>query len=464
MLNTKLYDYLKTMSVYEMNRFHKYIQSPLYNEDEKVKRFVAAILSFAKTNSLEKFKYKLPLPAVKYNRLLSDTVKKLEHFLILDRFQHQQLTQHTYLLEIMNERKLSKHFSEFAALTHKRQLSSPLRDADFYYRGFVIEQQKNLYLETKEARNSDKNILEVLEALDKFYLVQKLKYAAAWLHYKNFLSAEGEINLFKDVITEVNREKYNEVSAIQLYKNIVLLFHHNNAGTAYKTLKKLITGNLLLVSKEETKTALAFAINYCINCINRGNMQFLNELLSLYKFSLLNDLLLEEGVLSQWDYKNITTVALRVKDYKWTENFLEEYKNALPKTERKNAYTFNLARYYFYIKKYDHVLRLLQQVEYSDIFYQLDAKTTLLKTYYELGEWQPLLSLKDSFRILLRRKKLITPSQKENYMNLLRFTIRLFNCDVKNKKQMTDLKRDITTAVNVADKSWLMEKLDEIQS
>lgn len=462
MLHTKLYDYLQTMTVYELNRFNKYIQSPLFNEDEKLKRFVADVLPFAKSNTLEKFKPHKSIASGKYTRLLSDTVKKLEHFLVIDKFQQQQVMQHTYLLQTMNERNLSKHFPEFASLTGKRQAASPYHNADFYYRELLIQQQQNLFLENKDERSTNKNLLQISEALDVFYIITKLKYAAALLHYQNFLSAEGEMNLLREVINEAGKEKHKDVEAIQLYRSIVHLYNEQKASGAYAQLKELIITNKLRLPVEEIKTAFSFAINYCINQINFGKQAFLKELLTLYKHALNTDLLLEDGLLSQWDYKNISTVALRVNDFKWTLQFLEQYKTLLPKTDRKNAYTFNMARYFFYTKKYDRVLQLLQQVEYSDIFYQLDAKTTLLKTYYELGEWQPLGSLKDSFRILLRRKKLITPSQKENYMNLLRFTIRLFNCDVKNKKQMSDLKRDITTAQNVADKSWLLEKLNEL--
>jgi hypothetical protein len=109
-----------------------------------------------------------------------------------------------------------------------------------------------------------------------------------------------------------------------------------------------------------------------------------------------------------------------------------------------------------------YFLRQLQDIKYNDIFYQLDSKTTLLKTYYELGEWMPLFSLKDSFRVMLRRKKLISAQQKENYNNLLKLTLRLFKTDVKDKVAVLAMQKEITTTVNVADKGWLLEKVNEL--
>ena len=121
-----------------------------------------------------------------------------------------------------------------------------------------------------------------------------------------------------------------------------------------------------------------------------------------------------------------------------------------------------MARYAFAAKKYNEVLELLGTVDYDDVFYQLDAKTTLMKTYYELGEYQPLQSLKESFRILLSRKKLISDTQRSVYGNFVRYTLKLFRADVKDKKKIAALKKEIETTQQMADKGWVMEKLNEI--
>lgn len=479
MHNAKLHDYLSSLSVYELNRFRKYIHSPYYNEDERIKRFVEVILPYAKAATLHRvnekdiWKAAVSSPGkrkgaggevfnrAKFIRLLSDTVKKLEHFLVTDRFQQNKQLQHISLLEIMNERKLLKHFAEFLSLTEKRQQQQPCRDGHYYYHELLIQEQKNFYIENREQRSTEKNLEQVLHSADVYYLLTKLKYSAALLHYRNFLSVEAEVSLWEELLQLAAQKKF-DIPAIQIYRRIVLSLTEPENETHYRTLKELITANRLLFKQDELKTMFVFAMNYCIQQINKGNGNYLKELLSLYKFALQNDLLLENGQLSQWDYKNIVTVGLRVNEYKWVEQFMEDYKPALAKADRTNAYTFNRARYFFYTKNYDRVLRLLQDVKYNDIFYQLDSKTTLLKTYYELGEELPLLSLKDSFRILLKRKRLITPQQQQNYMNLLRFTFRLFKADVKNKKQMKALQKEIELTQNIADKSWLLEKLNEL--
>ena len=471
MLQTKFQDYTGKMTVYELNRFGKYINSPLFNEDEKLKKFTTAILPFAKAHALEnaneKEIWKEVFGSAKYSRpkfirLLSDTVKKIEHFLVIDRFQQQKSLQAAWQLEIMNERKLDKHVPELMRLALRKHEQLIPRDADFYYNGFLLQQQQNMFLENKEQRSAEKNLEEVIRSLDTYYLVQKLKYCAAMLHYKNFLTVEGEIPLINEILSYLESGGFESIPAIEIYRRIILSYTDDDGAPHFARLKELIVAHQALFSLDEVKNLYVFAMNYCIIQINDGKSEYLNEILFLYKQALGNDVLLDNGQLSQWDYKNIVTTALRVKDFKWAAKFLNEYKSKLPKEDRSNAYTFNLARYYFFVKKYDLVLQLLQEVKYNDIFYQLDSKITLLKTYFELGEWQPLYSLKDSFRILLRRKRLITPQQKANYNNLLKFSIRLFKIDVKDRPRLKALKQEITLATNVADKSWLMEKVNEL--
>lgn len=469
MREDKLYDFTKTLTAYEWNRFRKFVCSPLYNEDGRIQALVEELAELAKKGVADKDPQTIwrkvfkttPFSRLKYNRLLSDTVKKLEQFLVIDRFRQQTSLQQAYLLEIMNERKLLKHVPELISYAERKHTEQEIKDASYWYTQLLLQQQKNLYLENKDERSLEKNIESVLESTDIYYLVQKLKYTAALLHYKNFLSIETEIPLLPEILQHLKKRAYN-IPAIAIYHAIILSFTEPDKEEHYRRLSSLLLQHHKSFLRDELKGLFVFAMNYCITKINYGQQQYLKELLLLYKQALGNELLMEDGMLSPWDYKNIITTALRVNDTAWAEKFIEEYRSRLPRSERHNAYTFNRARLFFYKKDYEKVLELLQNVKYSDIFYQLDSKTTLLKTYYELGEELPLQSLKDSFRILLSRKKLISEQQRENYLNLAKLTFKLFKADVKDRKQIAALQKEIETTVNVADKSWLLEKIREI--
>ena len=55
-----------------------------------------------------------------------------------------------------------------------------------------------------------------------------------------------------------------------------------------------------------------------------------------------------------------------------------------------------------------------------------------------------------------------TQQNRINYMNFIRFTMKLYRTDVKDQKKIAVLKKEINSSTNVADKGWLMEKILEV--
>ena len=471
MLDTKLHILLTRLSIYELNRFHKFILSPYHNEDERLIRLYKYLLPYYKADSItapDRFKiWKKIHPSALYTnlhfaRLLSDLFKKLEGFLAIERMKAQQSDGSFYLLETYTEMKLEKHFSEPYLYAIRKLDQQPYRDGEYFFQSFRLNVQQNVFLENKKARNTEKNLMETISSLDSFYLIHKLRYCASILHYKHFLSIRDETILLPAILDYLKENPPVNAPAVNAFYHVVLTLLEPDDEAHFTGLKNLLANNSTVLEVYTQKEIFAFALNYCIRKINKGKAHYQKEILILYKYALESDLMYDKGFLSPWDYKNIVTIALRGQEYKWTASFIEKYKDKLPKADRGNAHTFNQARYYFATKKYDSVLELLQSVEYSDIFYLLDSKTTLIKTYYELGEYQPLQSLKESFRILLRRKKVISEQNRTNYSNFARFAMKLYRADVKNKAQLSALSKEIEGTDNVADRGWILEKLYEL--
>ena len=105
----------------------------------------------------------------------------------------------------------------------------------------------------------------------------------------------------------------------------------------------------------------------------------MKEIFLLYQLQLQQELIIDEGYLSDLHYKNIVTTGIRLQELEWVKQFIEEYREALRPAVRENAYSFNLASYYHAVGKYDEVLALLQEVAYSDFRYNLGAKALLLR-------------------------------------------------------------------------------------
>ena len=213
--------------------------------------------------------------------------------------------------------------------------------------------------------------------------------------------------------------------------------------------------------QEEASDLYSLAQNYCVIQLNRGHTKYLGELFSLYQSVLERRIIIREGELSPWDFRNIVVVGLRVGDYAWTHRFIDDHLQYLPEENRENARSFNLAQVYFYEKKYAKVVEMLRFVEYEDITYNLNSKDMLLRVYYDTDEWEPLYSLFESFRTYLNRKKDIPEQTKEAYKNLIGFTKKLTRVRQGDAVNIERLRSEIQNTSNVANQKWLLEKVED---
>ena len=227
----------------------------------------------------------------------------------------------------------------------------------------------------------------------------------------------------------------------------------------YYTLKRIISQHGYDFEDKNLAEIFTYARNFCIRKVNAGRNDFFEELFDLYQEGLKKRVLLLNGEINERNFKNIVTTALRTKKYDWTFDFINEYRYRLNKVVRENAYNYNLANYFFHTKQYDKALRNLQKVQLGDLFYGLDARSLMLKCYFELDEKEAFLNSYFSFRTFVMRKKNVSEQHRRNYLNFLRIAKKLMNLRMRDKKAIQKIEAEIKNAKAIADKIWLEEKL-----
>ena len=227
----------------------------------------------------------------------------------------------------------------------------------------------------------------------------------------------------------------------------------------FAELKYLLHKHNDSLSLQEGKDLHSIARNYCIKKLNKGEAKYGQELFELYQTGLSNKVLLNDDLLYPWTYKNIVAVGLKLKAFDWTETFIHHYKSFLPAKQREDTFAFNLARLFFEKNEYQQVIQLLSAMKVDELTVHLDTKVILLKTYYELEEWNVLFSLIDSFKIFLRRKKGLG-YHKDNYTNIIKYVKQLNNLNHYDKEAVKKLKEQIAETHLLTEKKWLLEKVN----
>lgn len=483
MHSNKTIEALKHLDVAEIRRFTELVHSPYFNKHDKLIQ-LADILheEYPKFSDdiLEKHRlYDVLYPGEKYkgqrvSDLFTYLYRLLEEFLAQESYKD-DFRKQTDLLAGLRTRKMDKLFESTMNKQPKRRQNSHFNTSeDSLLMDYFQETESDLYFVGKDSRTHDKSIERKSRTLDHYYLTAKLRLACEMKNRENIVKEHYQIDLLDELLQLLKREPelLQQTPALAIYHKILFTLTDAENEEHYHQLIRLLEEHRHAMPIAELRSMYDYAQNYCIKKINSGNRQFLQEIFKLYKILLEHAIIFVDDELSQWDYKNIVTVSTRLKEYAWTERFLREYKDRLPEADRENAYNYNLANFYYSRGMYDDALKLLRDVQFTDVYYGLGARSLLLKTYYEAEEYDPLYSLFDSFKIYLKRNKLVSEYQYRAHMNLVRFTKKLTDIRLRlvssNKdillRDLDKLRRRVDTAGEVSNASWLNGELEQIQS
>ncbi len=474
MISNKLTDLLRTFSAADIQRFQKYLASPFFNENLDLMTLYGLLVQGPIEGKTDKTPSKLglwkklfpevPYDDVKYRRLNSDLLQLALDFLAYQQYKAHPVTPKIFLLHRLASTRLDKHFDGVARQAEGELEKSGYKDADFHYFKYILQRRHHEHMEHTAAKEPTFHFMEEADHhLDCYYLTKKLEHYCDALGYQNIRSEAAQIYLFPDFLKQVENSPYLQEPAVKAYYLIALMTQQQENEAYFFQLKNMLEKQSGLFRKRELQTLFIHLMNYCIySKINNGRIDYYTELFSLYRIALEQEIIFENGELDPHHYKNIVTTSFYVREFAWAENFIQQYTARLPKADQENALQYNLAQLYFHKGEFDKVIGQLREVDYQTIAYALGSKLLLLRTYYELGEDQALDSLIDSFRIYLRRNKLISKEIKQQYMNALRFTKRLATTAHFDEKAIQKLKSQIEKCKALAVKKWLLEKIEAL--
>lgn len=483
MHQSKLIQTLKILNTPELRRFGEYVHSPYFNKHDNTTRLCEVLLEEApkfdspRLDRETLYKELFPDGPHKMQRLndvFTYLYRLLEAFLQQSIYDSRTSDQSLYLAQAYSSRKLDKQFeSAYQQALKNASITGQLYEETLLHQYFT-EDLSDRHFITRDSRSLDKSIERKTHWLDAFYLTAKLRNACEMLNRQNIVKQEYDIQYLDTVLGLVANDTalQEQFPAIAIYYCIASTLQDSSNEEHYHRLVALLAEHSHTFPETEVRTMYDYAQNYCIKKINTGKSEYLHELFLLFKTLLNNGVILIDGHLSQWDYKNIVTVATRLGEHTWAEDFLHKYKEYLPEADRENAYSYNLANFYYSVRKYGKALELLRDVQFTDVYYGLGARSLLLKVYYEAGEYDPLYSLVDSFSVYLKRNELVSPYQYTAHMNLVRFAKRITDLKLRsfgsNKealmKDIGKLKRRMEVAGDITNANWLKEQLGLLEN
>ena len=482
MENNRVIRILSTFSRKEMTRFNDLVHSPYFNKHQEV-RLLVHYMNKIYPNFNQKHCNRYQLSKVIYpgethrqNKLavlFTYTYRLLEVFLLQEELKEESIYQQVLLIRNLRRRKQMKDMERSIRLLDNSLQQHLFRDNSFYRGQYYLAAEKDNYQVLAKMSQQDNSLEKKQQFLDTTYLIEKLKDACEMQVRTNILKVNYSTRLLEAVLQEVseNLAEYCQVPPVLVFYQIYLMLTEKEEQYYFEVVKSLQKEEHFF-PKDSLQAIYNYLQNYCIAQINRGNGLFMKELFKLYQLQLEKSLILEDPYTFEWHYKNIVTVGLRLEATDWVGHFIQEYKTYLPEEVRENAYSFNLASYYYAIQQLDKVLDLLTQVEYKHIRYSFGAKALLLRTYFDLGEDEVLLSQIDSFWQYLYRNRSINESRIEGFKNLLKYLKKLVLLRTqkgvveKDKwfQEVEQLSISVEQVSNIINKTWLMDKIYQFKN
>lgn len=452
-----------------LDEFDLFLQSPLFNRVKRLHKFFRILrgqaFRAAREQSFAKLYPQAPSfePQIWYEAC-SQLCRQLEQYLAY----HQSQGNNLSALKPMMELRMDQAFEK--QLKHSRSMLTrqSMRNSDFFQQQFEIGAAADAYFGLQQKRAPDENLETLVEGLDLYYLTEKLKYSCEMLNRNNILQPQYQPSLCADLIAVLERDAhtYLEEPIIAIYHRIFRMLDDENEEQHFQSLVQLLHAHGANFDHKEANAMYTYAQNYCVKRINGGARTYLEPYFELGLDMLQKDLLLEDGYLPHWHYKNLITVGTRLQRYEWVETFLDAYRERLSPAFQESAYYYNRAAFNYDRGLQSEAMRFLQQVDFPDVFYNLAARTLQLKIFLETRDYDSLQYHGKAFRHFLRRNQAITPDRRKLYEPFIRFTLAIGRWQLlphgerRTQKLMT-LEQQLGADPSLIERSWLTKQIEQ---
>lgn len=477
MQETKVVRQITAMDGRERERLRQFVRSPYFNRHKGTSLLLDFVLKeLGKTRpKLEEARAQDAVKGSGTGQSLSDLqsalMKLVNQFLAVE-----QLGEESFRQEVLTLKR-TKDLHRFSLLGNRgKRLETKVskhkyRDADTHLAAYEWK-SINGYLQGATNRTDTREMEAMLNHLDRFYMVEKLRHACQLTANMLIMNTHYEFLFLEPVLEYLKTEEGEALlsgdkePSIDCYYHILMSLRDPDKEQHYERMLHYLNAGFERLPLDHQKDVYGFAGNYCIQRIRSGHADYRGELMDLYRRGIDIGIIYDKGEISEYDYKNIVTLGSANKEFEWTGHFIEENRERLPAAQRDNAYALNKANYLYALDRLDEAARLLVRVTDSDIVYHLARVVLEIRIAYDQQDQEYALNLLETFRLYVRRSRKMSTKDKRSYINYTRFTKQLVNLkhqeDYLDKgtygKRMEGLAQSVKAADLVVERGWLLRE------
>jgi len=397
---------------------------------------------------------------IKFEKLIGELNRFLRTQLLSSRYrsEHNEDQQHLDWLAWMRERGMTDRAAHQLSKYKNQKVGERLESLVHFRTFFMIEEEEHALKSIQNQVQSDLNIPNLIHYLDAYYKNYRVELENRYLlqqkgaQLSNLETAmqalAGSENILLQIAQSINTILKKEIPSIAEFQTLMQLLRSQESVLPFQTLAEYLT----------------YLRNFCTLLINAGHLEFTSLLHDLHKDNLEQGLFFINKEISPNVYINLVQIALRVKEYTWSKEFTDKYKNKIIGNDKDRFfYRFNLAHCLFAEGELDKALDQIPDVV-SSSHYHHTIRRLEIKIYYELQS-ELLLFKIDAFRKFVVRTapKTIAANLRTMDINFLNILTQLTQLLPKDKVRAGRLIDRIGKKELLADRAWLLEKVQALE-
>ncbi len=473
MQQTLIIQLLQTFTLEEIKKLDKFLHSEYFHAHEDAMKLFDVIKAYYPDFISDQLAKEQIFAQLFPNRPFDDGVlrtlrkyllRSVLNFLTFHRLEKEEAMSQLFLLYELIDRGVPTIFNK-----QVRQMENILENTTYHDNEYLLIKFlfKRLILEYQfmsNKREKTPTLDSAHDYLDQYYLASKLELICSALNNQLIIGKQIHSSFFTTEIFQYLEKDIQEFPLlIQVYYYAAqFLKNPENGVGAYQSFKQLMDTRDKSLSQKDLTQLYLYAIGYTNFLYRSGKKEYLKEMFEIYKQMLKYDLLFEGKLIPVHNYKNIVTLGLRLGDYEWTESFIDDYKQFIPEDFREGVYKYNLAHLYFYKEKYGDALKLMQDIDFLDTFYQLGYKLLQLKIFYQLEDVDSFFNLAKTFQTHIQRQKDIPEARLLAFQNFVKLLRNIFRIKIREKGNYEELKTKLMGIHPIIEKEWLVKKLEEL--
>jgi hypothetical protein len=389
----------------------------------------------------------------------------LEEFLTFEDIRNYPLIMNRHLLNQYQIRRLDKHFEGLARDTGKLLDKIKIKDSDYFFNTFTLKKDIRTYLESKTAMgkrgelSSDFN--DEIKSFMAYFVYKTTRYHIEQLNQQKLFRYDMKLDFDDELSGYLQKFDFTGQPQLEAFYNCLQMLKHPGKKEFYDKLIELISDYEPQFNREDLTLFYIQIFNYTRERYSEGKEEFQRDTFEIIKkMTNYNIYPREMGYMVPQNYIGFVVNALQVNEYEWAEKFMEEYADKVTPAGKNNAYNYAKAYFCYRKKMYSDTLVFLNNVRIEDFNFYLRVKNLMSRTYFELGEFELLLSLLDTFKHYLTSAETIPELHKSRYINYSSYLSRVVNAILsEDKKQMKKILNEIALSPVFENKSWLVEKV-----